>query len=462
MTPRRLLPILGIFLVLAGAYFLLEWHSGKKAKEKEEAQKLFAVKEGDITAVTLKRGSEEIRLVREGKDWRLAHPLQDRTDGVAMNSLLTALAYLRPDRHLGEEKDLKPFGLDQPSLVVTFAAGGKNHTLTVGRKTPGGQGFYARRDQEPQVLVIAATSKESLDRPLSALRDRMLFDFAADQVKGLRVKRGNAQVDLEKTDQTWRWLSRPHLKINPDRLERLLRYVSLARVKDFVADAPKELRAYGLSPPAVELTVLTDKGEQRLSLGARKKNECYARQGEGGPLVLTEDLLLDLFTTPLESVAGLKTNPQWSQVRGAFPQYLEDRRLWTGEVRAVSSLTWGPPGKTWTAAKDKDFYQLTGPDKQEVRQPAVRLELALLKLQDLESERLVLPDLPETRVLNFVELREASGKTLFRLEELGAAAGKVEVRFSLYQTPPQRALVSQEAYRRWQKDLEQLSSPPSS
>ncbi len=49
MTPRRLLPFLAVFLVLAGSYFFLEWHRSKKAREKEEAKRIFAVKETDIT-----------------------------------------------------------------------------------------------------------------------------------------------------------------------------------------------------------------------------------------------------------------------------------------------------------------------------------------------------------------------------------------------------------------------------
>lgn len=464
MTPRRLLPFLAIFLVLAATYFTLEWHRGKVARQEEEAKKVFAVPERDITAITLKRPSEEIRLVKEGKNWRLTSPVKEQADNVAMNSLLAGLSQLRFTRDLGAEKDLKPFGLDQPSLVVTFTAGKKSSTLDVGKKAPGDQGYYARKGQDSRVLIINNADKESLDRSLADLRNRALFDFAADQVKSLKVKTASTQVVLEKKDRTWTWVGHEQVKIDQDRLERLLRYLSLARAREFVPGpiTGKDLKTYGLAPPALEITVATDKGEQSLLLGSRKQNECYARQGEQAPVVLTENLLLDFFTEPLEKVAGLKSNPLWEHVRGVFPAYLEDRRLWSGEVKDVASLSWGSKELTWTAAKEGDFYKLTGPDNKEVRQPALRVELVLLKLRDLEAA-IQLPSVnPQEKAKSFLELRSADGKTLFRLDELGVVNDQSKIRYTRGTELPKEALVARTAFEQWHQNLDRLTVPPPS
>ncbi|MEJ2070442.1 MAG: DUF4340 domain-containing protein [Syntrophobacterales bacterium] len=460
MTPRRLLPLLAVFLVLAAAYFLLTWHQSKEAREKEEAKQLFTVKETEISSITLKRPTEEIRLVKEGKDWRLVQPLKEQADKVTLSSLVSALSHLRLTRDLGPEKDVTPFGLAHPILVISFTAGDKSHTLSVGKKVPGGQGYYVRRDQDPGVLIIPSSSKESLDRRLSDLRNRSLFDFTVEKVKALRVKTPKTQVTLEKKGGRWRWVGKENFKIYPARLERLLRFVSLARVKEFVPDATKNLKAYGLAPPALAITVVTEQGEQSLWLGSRKKDECYARQGDQGPVILMENLILDLFTSPLESVATLRKNPLWGQVQGVFPQYLEDHRLWTGEVKNVATFTWGPPGGTWTAAKDKDFYKLTGPDKQEVRQPAIRVELALLKLQDLETEGQGTAGASETKAKYSLELRDKSGQTIFRLEELGRSKGQVKVRYATHKQASRETMVAKKAFEQWQGEMKQLTTPP--
>ena len=461
MTPRRLLPFMAVFVALAAAYFLLEWHSGRTAREEAEAKKIFSVQGQDITAITIKHPGEEIHLVREGTDWHLDQPIKERADALTMNALLAALSEMRLSRDLGTEKDLKPFDLDQPPLVVSFKVGDKSYTLDIGKKSPGGQGYYAKRDQDPRVLLIDASTKESLDRPLADLRNRALFSFSFDKVNALRVKTGANQVAFEKKDGAWTFVGTRPFKIYPERLERLLRFVSLARVKEFVPEPLKDLKTYGLAPPAVAITVVTDKGDQTLSLGARKDSECYARQGDQGPVVLMDNLLLDLLTSPLESVAGLRQNPLWENVRGVFPTYLEDRRLWTGDIKDVVSLAWGPPGKTWTAAKSGEDYQLTGPDRQELRQPAMRLELILLKLRELEVDRL-LTGKSEGQVKYSVELRNAKGESLFRLEDLGVQNGQEKVRYTLAGESPQEALVLKAAYDQWQKDMVQLAVPPSS
>ena len=459
MTPRRLLPFLAVFVALAAAYFLLEWHGARTARHEDQAKKIFAVQGQDITAVTIKRPDQEIQLVREGRDWRLEQPIKERADALTANAFLAALSQMRLTRDLGPEKDLKNFGLDQPPLVVSFKVGDKSYTLDVGKKSPGGQGYYAKRDNDPQVLLIDPSTRESLDRSLSDLRNRALFNFSFDKVKTLKVKTGTTQVAFEKKDGAWALVGREPFKVYPERLERLLRFISLARIKEFVPEPVKDPKTYGLAPPAVEITVVTDKGEQSLSLGARKDNECYARQGDQGPVVLMENLLLDLFTSPLQSVAGLRQNPLWENVHGVFPSYLEDRRLWTGDIKDVSSLTWGPPGKAWTAAKAEEVYKITGPDRQEIKQPAMRLELVLLKLRELEVERLV-TDKTEGPAKFVVELRNAKGEALFRLEELAPADGQMKVRYAAAGQPPREALVAKAPYDQWRKDMEQLSVPP--
>jgi hypothetical protein len=464
MTPRRLLPFLAVFLVLAATYFALEWHQRKVAKEEEVAKTIFAVKGPDITAITIKRPAEEIHLAKDGKTWHLNSPVKEQADNLTMNALVDGLSQLRFTRDLGAEKDLKPYGLNQPSLVLSFTAEKKSYTLDIGNKAPGDQGYYARRDKDPRVLIIRNADKESLNRSLTDLRNRALFNFAADQVKSLKVKAGSTQVVLEKKDRSWTWVGHENVKIDGDRLARLLRYLSLARVKEFVPGptTAKDLKTYGLAPAAIEITVTTDKGDQSLYLGSRKKDECYARQGDQAPVVLTENLLLDFFTAPLDKVAELKNNPLWANARGIFPNYLEDRRLWTGEVKDVASLSWGSPEKTWTATKSGEFYKLICPDKKEVRLPAVRVELVLLKLRDLEAETQLPSVNPQEKAKNFLELRGADGKTLFRLEELGTANDQVTVQYTRGAESPKGALVAKTTYEQWQKDLDQLTVPPPS
>ena len=207
MTSRRLIPYVVVFLILAGAYGGLRWRQEQQVARDEQAKKVFHLQESDLSDLTLVRGKDEVRLVKKDQVWHLTAPLDTKADQTIVDSLLTTLARLRKERDLGPEKDLKPFGLDKPGLVVKFTAQGQPHQLVIGAKAPGDQNYYVLRDQDPNLLTISMGSKDSLDRQLLALRDKTLLPFIMGEVKGLKVKSPKTTVALEKTGpQTWGWV----------------------------------------------------------------------------------------------------------------------------------------------------------------------------------------------------------------------------------------------------------------
>jgi hypothetical protein len=443
MTPRRLIPYVVIFLVLAGTYAGLRWHQASQAAREEQAKKVFHLKETDISNLSLVRGKDEVRLAKKDKVWHLTAPLNVRADQTTVDSMLTTLARLHKERDLGVEKDLAPFGLDKPGLVVKFTAQGQPHQLAIGAKVPGGGSYYALRDQDPHLLMITRGSKDSLDRQLLALRDKTLLSFISSEVKGLKIKSGKNTVDLEKTgDQTWRWVGRPDFRVRGDRVEKLLRDLHLAQAKNFLEKPPGNLAALGLVPARqTEVTVVTPAGDQTLWLGAKKGDTAYARRGAAGPVMLVDAALPDEIDKTLAS--------------------LEDRRLWSGAIAAVHQVVWGPPGQTWTARKDKNQnnWKITGPGQAATQQSSVLLEMALWNFQKLEGApmppRAGIPKGPPTFV---VELLDQAGKPLLHLEEVGTL-GKTGIKIiSKVGDKTETALVPTTPFRQWQEEMHRLTA----
>jgi hypothetical protein len=442
MIPRRLLPYLVLFLALLGLYAGLSWHQSRQEAEKTAAKKIFQVKQADISALVLKRGKEEVRLARKDGEWLITKPLKMQADKATVDAILSTLAHLQKERDLEGGADLKAFGLDKPPLMVEFTASGKSGRLVIGNATPGNLGYYAYRDQDSRHLVVLNPgNKTSLDRPLADLRDKTIFAYTPTKAKSLAIKIGGAKaVHLEKgAGGSWRWMGREKLPLRGDRVEALLRFLQTAKVKEFVSDAPKKLAAYDLAPPLGEVTVVQDKEPERLLLGARAKGGDYARKAPGGPVVVTDKDLLAQITKTLAT--------------------LEDRRLWRGEAREVQKVVWGPPGKTWVAVKEKDFWKITGPEKQEFKQPAVRLEVGLWKLQALELAQPAAAKTPPAKPLYVLELLAGAGKPLFHLEELGRAGDKEVLVRVKAGNQTHTGLVSPGAYQEWQKEMTRLASP---
>jgi hypothetical protein len=343
------------------------------------------------------------------------------------------------ERDLGPG-DVKAFGLDKPGLLVAFTAKGQPHQLAVGSPAPGGRGFYARPDERPSILLIAAGVRDSLDQPLDSLRDKTLWAFDPDRVKSVKLRSEKAEANLEKRGATWTWTGRPNFRVRSDRVEQLLRQLREARITAF-PPTPQDLKTAGLAPRAqTEVTMTTPQGVQTLFIGARVKEGYYARVGDQGPVVQV----------------GL---PVADEIARTIP-ILEDRRLWSGDIREVRRVVWGTPEKTWTAAKETDFWKLTGPDKAEVKQAAPRLEMALFDFQNLEYSSLLPQAAAPGKEAFFLELFDGSGKSLFRLDELGpqGQAG-VGVRAKTGDTVL-NAVVPQQNFSRWREEIARLTTPP--
>jgi hypothetical protein len=440
MTLRRLIPYVVVFLILAGVYGGLRWRQEQQVARDEQAKQVFHLKESDLSDLTLVRGKDEIRLIKKDQVWRLNAPLDTQADQTVVDSMLTTLARLRMERDLGVEKDLKPFGLDKPGLVVKFTVQGKPHQLAIGNKVPGDQNYYVLRDQDPHLLTIPMGSKDSLDRQLLALRDKTLMPFILGEVKGLKVKNPKTAVVLSKTGpQTWGWVGRPDFRVRGDRVEKLLRDLHIARAKNYLEPIPKKLEPLGLDPDRrTEITVATSAGDLTLWLGAKKDDAVYARQGAGGAVVLVDASLADEAAKTLAS--------------------LEDHRLWSGAIAAVHQVVWGPPGKTWTARKDQGSWKITGPDQAATQQPAARLEMALWNFQKLEGEKIKPPkEAPKGPPVFVLELLDQAGKSLLHLEEIGAKGkDRPAVRTGEGKSTT-IAFIPLAPFRQWQAEMQRLT-----
>ncbi|MDI6853193.1 MAG: DUF4340 domain-containing protein [Deltaproteobacteria bacterium] len=443
MNPRRLLAFLAVFVVISAAYFLLTWREARQEKAEQDAKRLYHFKVTAITSLSLKRGAEVINLEKKERDWQITSPVKTMADQNIVGAVLDTLASLSMERSVGQEKDLHPFGLKEPALVVNFMADGKSHRLDIGNPVPGNRGFYAVKDQGKDVVILSAADKQSLDRPLTALRDKTLLSFSPDKVKALKIHVGSQKVNLHKIDNTWKLQGQDQFRVRADRLDSLLRRLDTAQIKDFVSESPgpKDLKTYGLVPtPKGEVTVAEDQRTQTILLGEAAKEGVYARKDGTGPVFLVnERLKKDLEQT----IAGL-----------------EELRLWPGKIAEVQKVAWGPPNKTWTAVKKDGSFNLTGPGKESLTQPAVRLEMSLAKFQDLEYTRLVPAAEPAKPAKYLLELHDASGKLLLRLAETGKREkDKVEVSLER-QDKTELALVPAKPYQAWQEDMDRLTRKP--
>lgn len=292
--------VLAVVLIALGAfYYVWEVRLGPE-REKTEARKgrIFTVEPADVSEVVLRRGGETVRLKRAGEAWEVLEPLKSAGDRGAVEEILTSVATARMDREIdAQPQNLGDFGLDKPAAEATLLLkDGKQVGLRLGAKSPTGTWVYAQEPGKPSVIVVSDGVLRDVTRPVADFRSKTVLAFERKDVTGVDIVTRDETLAIEASDSRWR-LTRPRpLPADPDTVRELFDKLTAARIKEFVAEAPRSLEPYGLERP-VRLAIHTGKDKERatktLLLGRvdDKKKGVYAmRPGEPSVLLLPEDV----------------------------------------------------------------------------------------------------------------------------------------------------------------------------
>ena len=158
-TTRSLVGLL-VLLVVGGAVAVAAAWTGRdeeqKAEQKEKSEKLFEFDQAKAVSLRLEKDGKLVaQAVREEKGWKLTEPGPGEADAQAINGLLGQLATLKQKKDLGEEKDLKAFGLDAPRLFVSVKLqDGSEHGLSFGIDNSFDNTMYVKKAKDPLVRIV--------------------------------------------------------------------------------------------------------------------------------------------------------------------------------------------------------------------------------------------------------------------------------------------------------------------
>jgi hypothetical protein len=368
---------------LAAYVFLVE---NKKSPDKDEKkkEKVFALTKAKAKELQLQpKGGEAVSVKKDGDKWKLLAPREAPADPNEVDSLLTTLENLETDEVVTETtNDLKQFGLDAPSNVVSVVQEGSPQPLKLllGDKTPDGAGVYAKTADKPRVFTIASFQETSLNKKPFDLRDRDLLKVKRDAVKALEVTGPGESYALERSDKGEWGFTKP-IKTLAGRwsVDGLLGTLESLKMESVAAeDASKDLKKYGLDKPqrTVKLT-LADGGYKIFEIGSSAGEKKYHAREAQSPLVavipgaVVDDLakgMKELRAKRLADVSSFDVDGIEAQLEGK------------GVVLA----------RTTSKGKDgaeQQSWKKTAPEKKDVDKSKV--EDALFKLTGLEVQEFV-------------------------------------------------------------------------
>ncbi len=267
MNPRSTAILFVVALLLGAFVYFYEIEGEPDRREAEESsRRVFAgIEASDIESISLVTSDEiEVTLVpREGR-WRVTAPIDFPADEVAADGIAGSLTKLTSEGTIDDPQGPEVYGLGEGARIVRFTAGGEEHSLRVGRKTPVGSNSYVRSGSDERVFMVPTWRLNSFSKRLDELRDRRVLRFDPSSVSRVEVRWPGAAVELERRDAGW-WLTAPVEGLgDSDTIEDLLSELSFLRADGFL-DEERSAAGAGLDPAELDvvLTITPDEGEPR-------------------------------------------------------------------------------------------------------------------------------------------------------------------------------------------------------
>jgi hypothetical protein len=371
--------ILAVILIALGAfYYVYEVRLGPE-REKTEGRKgrVFTAEPADVTEVEIKRPDSVVKLKREGDGWQILEPVKARGDRGPIDETVTSVVTARMDREIeAAPTALGDFGLDKPSAEVTLRLkDGKQLGLVLGAKSPTGVWVYARESGKPAVFVIGDSVLRDTTRPLGDFRDKSVVAFDQKDVTAIDIVTRDEAITAEAADGRWK-LTRPRaLPADGDTMRDFLEKLRAARVKEFVAEAPRSLEPFGLDRPT-KISIHTgrdkDRATKTLLFGradAGKKGVYAMRAGDATVMLV-----------PDETWAAVPKNVA----------VLRDKTVVEVERDKVTRLEIESPKGAVTLVQENGRWKITAP----AALPADQVEAGavLFKLRDLKAQAFLTDD----------------------------------------------------------------------
>ena len=265
--------ILFVLAVALGGY--LYFVESKRTVPDENAKtKVFTSDAAKINQLQVKTPTGEVTGLRKGTNdtWTIVQPVEAPADRNGVSDIVTNLANLEEQREVDPNAaDLKPYGLADPRVDVTFHLEGEKEPkrILLGDKTPGGTGVYAKLPAGNRVFLVEASLDTTLNKSTFDFRDKTALAFDEGKVTSLELASAAQTIRLEKTGEDWKLvkpIQAPADFVSVNGLLGQLQSAQMTALKDRPEDL-KDLKQYGLDKPQIVATIGMGASSVKFELG---------------------------------------------------------------------------------------------------------------------------------------------------------------------------------------------------
>jgi uncharacterized protein DUF4340 len=272
-----------ILLVGMGVWVYMSEFRGAAERQKagETKDRVFTFERADLKSLVIRNPQGTVRVLKEGNGWSVTEPIAVPADHDAVEGVLSSLEFARVEKRLGTGGDRKTYGLDPAPLAIAVeTTKGPPVSIELGDTNPIGGAYFAALPGGA-LAVVSVSLGEVAKKDVFALRDKSLLAFDPFKVKSLVIERGRESIALEKREAGWT-MTRPVTgPADGPTITDLLSALDRLRAARFVTEhpTPDDLKTWGLSPPAVRMTLMQEGWDatRTVEFGTGKADEHASR-----------------------------------------------------------------------------------------------------------------------------------------------------------------------------------------
>jgi hypothetical protein len=284
---RSFLLLLAICAGLAAYLYFVESKRDPAAADKKA--KVFTVEADKIDEMTVKSESgEQTTLKKTGTAWQIVAPVAAEPDGASVSGLTSNLSTLELQRVIEDNPtDLAEYGLAQPRLEVSFKAGGTEHRLQIGRKTPAATDLYAKLGDGKRVFLVPSFVETTFNKTTFDLRDKTVLKVDRDKIDALSITSATRVLQFSKADGEWQMTVPVRGRADFTTVDGLVSRLDTLQTKSIVVPEATALAEYGLEKPETTIQLGSGSSQATLLIGKEAGEGVVYAKDQSRPAVIT-------------------------------------------------------------------------------------------------------------------------------------------------------------------------------
>jgi hypothetical protein len=268
-------------------------------------KELLQVDEAKVSRVRLDLGERSFEFGKTGEGkWQILEPGPMRGDNFSVGDLARAIQTAQMTSVVAETGDAPDVSFDRPYATAEVVDEKGAHQLTIAKK---GDLYYAKSSDQPGVYEISSTTAESLNKNIADLRDKKLFDFGFSAITRLQVRSGDNSATITKQDEKWLLASDANRELDSEKVQTLIDALRNLTAIEFPSDSAADQGRYGLTSPAIEAEVQSEKTE-KVVISDPSQTRVYAARAGEATVYEIEKAPADAITTALDAVLAPATD----------------------------------------------------------------------------------------------------------------------------------------------------------